>query len=180
MQVYANLFFLRNSTDDHSSSDLSLWYHLRSTVLVFWLPYKVEQVCASLCKTPLFENFSEFRSLLRLKVFSVLFFDTITLMPALTVPTFYYKTHLCKMEQNGKFNLFQFFQKQNRILLLKYFTYMKNVIFWGTSCWCSSKFDIVWGGAHKLQSQLLSPPLEAQFLSYINMMYLKRSHFLCR
>ena len=58
--------------------------------------------------------------------------------------------------------------------------FIKNVIFWGISCWCSSKFDIVWGGTHKLQSQLLSPPLETQFLSYINMMYLKRSHFLCR
>ena len=91
------------------------------------------------------------------------FFDTTTLMPALSVPTFYYITHLCEMEQNGKFNFFQFFQNQNRILLFEYFTYIKNVIFWGTSCWCSSKFDIVWGGAHKLQLQLLSPPLETQF-----------------
>ena len=53
---------------------------------------------------------------------------------------------------------FQFFQKQNRILLFEYFAYIKNVIFWGTSCWCSSNFDTVWGGTHKLQSQLLSPP----------------------
>ena len=79
-----------------------------------------------------------------------------------------------------KIHFFQFFQKQNIILLFEYFTYIKNVIFWGTSCWCSSKFDIVWGGAHKLQLQLLSPPLEVQFLSYINLIYLKRSHFLCR
>ena len=35
-------FFLWNSTDDHSSSDSSLWYHLRSTVLVFLLLYKAE------------------------------------------------------------------------------------------------------------------------------------------
>ena len=92
---------------------------------------------------------------------------------------FYYITHLCEMEQNRKFNFFQFFQKQNRILLLEYFTYIKNVIFWGTSCSCSSKYDIVWGGAHKLQSQLLSPPQQTQFLSYINLMHLKRWHFLC-
>ena len=79
-----------------------------------------------------------------------------------------------------KIQFFQFFQKENIILLFEYFTYIKNLIFWGTSCWCSSRFDIVWGGALKLQSQLLSPPLEVQFLSYINLIYLKRSHFLCR
>ena len=106
-----------------------------------------------------------------------IFFDSTTLMPAESVPKFYYIRHLCEMEQNGKFN---FFQKQKRVLLFEYFTYIKNVIFWGTSCWCSSKFDIVWGGAHKLQLQLLSPPLEVQFLGYINFIYLKRSHFLCR
>ena len=79
-----------------------------------------------------------------------------------------------------KIQFFQFFQKQCTILLFECFTYIKNVIFWGASCWCSSKFDIVWGGAHKLQSQLLSPPLETQFLSYISMMYLKRSYLLWR
>ena len=79
-----------------------------------------------------------------------------------------------------KIHFFQFFQKQNIILLFEYFTYIKNVIFWGTSSWCSSKLDIVWRGAHKLQSQLLSPPLKTQFLSYTNLMYLKWSHFLCR
>ena len=105
------------------------------------------------------------------------FFDTTTLMPALIVPAFYYIMHLCEIEQNGKFNFFQFFQKQKRVLLFKYFTYIKNVIFWGTSCWCSSKFDIVWEGAHKLQSQLLSHSIEVQFLSYISLIYLKRSHF---
>ena len=79
-----------------------------------------------------------------------------------------------------KIQFFQFFHKQKRVLLFEYFTHIKNVIFWGTSCWCSSKFDIVWGGAHKLQSQLLIPLLEAQFLTYINLIYLKRSHFLWR
>ena len=72
------------------------------------------------------------------------------------------------------------FSKKKMIFLFKNFIYIKNVIFWGTSCWCSSKFDIVWGGAHKLQLQLLSPPLEVQFLSYIKLIYLKRSHFSCR
>ena len=69
------------------------------------------------------------------------FFDTTTLMPAESVPTFYYITHLCEIQQNRKFNFFQFFQKQNKIFLFEYFTYIKNVIFWGTSCWCSSKFE---------------------------------------
>ena len=69
------------------------------------------------------------------------FFDTTTLMPAKSVPKFYYITHLCEIEQNGKFFFFQFFQKKNIILLFEYFTYIKNVIFWGTSCWCSSKFE---------------------------------------
>ena len=81
---------------------------------------------------------------------------------------------------NQKIDFSKFFQKPHRIFLFNYFTFIKNVIFWGASCWCSSKFDVVWGGAHKLQLQLLSPPLEVQFLSYINLIYLKRSHFLCR
>ena len=91
------------------------------------------------------------------------FFDTTTLMPAESVPTFYYITHLCEIQQNRKFDFFQFFQKQNWILLFEYLAYIKNVIFWGTSCWCSSKFAIVWGGTHKLQSQLLSPLYKFNF-----------------
>ena len=35
------------------------------------------------------------------------FFDSTTLMPAESVPKFYYITHLCEMEQDGKFNVFQ-------------------------------------------------------------------------
>ena len=52
-----------------------------------------------------------------------------TLMPAKSAPKFYYIMHLCEMEQNRKFNFILFFQNQNRILLFKYFTYIKNVIF---------------------------------------------------
>ena len=42
---------------------------------------------------------------------------------------------------------FQFFQKQNRILLFEYFTYMKNLIFWATSSWCSSKIEFLERGS---------------------------------
>ena len=46
-----------------------------------------------------------------------------------------------------KIHFFQFFQKQNIILLFEYFTYMKNVIFWGISSWCSSKIELLEGGS---------------------------------
>ena len=71
-------------------------------------------------------------------------------------------------KQNIQF--FQFFQKYYIFLQFESYEYMKNVIFWGTSCRCSSKFNLVWGDAHKLQLQLLSPPLETQFSSCINLM----------
>ena len=103
-----------------------------------------------------------------------------TLMPAESVPKFYYITHLCEMEQNGKFNFFQFFQNQNRILLFEYFTYIKNVIFWGISSWCSSKIELLEGGSKAAIVAYERPLTLYQILSYINMMYLKRSHFLCR
>ena len=46
-----------------------------------------------------------------------------------------------------KIDFFQSFPKQNRILLFEYFAYMKNVIFWGTSSWCSSKIEFLEGGS---------------------------------
>ena len=46
-----------------------------------------------------------------------------------------------------KIQFFQFFQKQNRILLFEYFAYIKNVIFWATSSWCSSKIVYLEGGS---------------------------------
>ena len=46
-----------------------------------------------------------------------------------------------------KIQFFQFFQKQNRILLFEYFTYMKNLIFWATSSWCSSKIEFLERGS---------------------------------
>ena len=46
-----------------------------------------------------------------------------------------------------KIQFFQFFQKQNRILLCEYFIYIKNVIIWGTSSWCSSKIEFLEGGS---------------------------------
>ena len=81
------------------------------------------------------------------------------------------------MEQNGKFNFFQFFQNQNRILLYEYFTYIKNVIFWGISSWFSSKIELLEGGSKAAIVAYERPLTLYQILSYINMMYLKRSHF---
>ena len=46
-----------------------------------------------------------------------------------------------------KIDIFQSFPKQNRFLLFEYFAYMKKVIFWATSSWCSSKIEFLEGGS---------------------------------
>ena len=79
-----------------------------------------------------------------------------------------------------KIQFFQLFQKQNRILLCEYFIYIKNVIIWGTSSWCSSKIEFLEGGSKVAIVAYECPFKLHQILSYINMMYLKWSHFLCR
>ena len=76
-----------------------------------------------------------------------------------------------------KIHFFQFFQKQNIILLFEYFTYIKNVIFWGILRWCSSKIELLEGGSKAAIVAYEHPLTLYQILSYINMMYLKRSHF---
>ena len=97
-----------------------------------------------------------------------------------SLPKFYYIMHLCEIEQNGKFFFFQFFRKQNIILLFEYSTYIKNLIFWGILRWCSSKIELLEGGSKAAIVAYECPLKLYQSLSYINMMYLKRSHFLCR
>ena len=72
----------------------------------------------------------------------------------------YDHSNACRMRPNGllhnapmwnsanqKIQFFQFFQKQNRILLFEYLAYIKNVIFWATSSWCSSKIEYLEGGS---------------------------------
>ena len=46
------------------------------------------------------------------------FFDTTTLMPAKSVPKFYYITHLCELEQNRKLIFFSFFK--NEIIIIQF------------------------------------------------------------
>ena len=79
-----------------------------------------------------------------------------------------------------KIQFFQFFQKQNRILLFEYFVYIKNVIFWATLSWCSSKIELLEEELKSCDCSLWAPLILFQILSSINIMYLKRSHFLCR
>ena len=76
-----------------------------------------------------------------------------------------------------KIHFFQFFQKKEIILLFEYFTYIKNVIFWGILRWCSSKIELLEGGSKAAIVAYECPLMKYQILSYINMMYLKRSHF---
>ena len=73
-----------------------------------------------------------------------------------------------------------FFRKENRILPFENFFYIKNAVFWATLSWCSSKIELLEGVLKSCDCRLWVPLTLYQILSYINMMYLKRSHFLCR
>ena len=59
---------------------------------------------------------------------------------------FYYITHLCEIELSGKFNFFQFFHCKTMYDFQKSQFHIKNVFFWGTRCWCSSKITRMVGG----------------------------------
>ena len=52
---------------------------------------------------------------------------------------FYYIKHLCKMELLRQFKVFRFFHYKTILFSSESEFSMKNVIFWGTLCWCSSK-----------------------------------------
>ena len=74
---------------------------------------------------------------------------------------FYYITLLCEMELGRKFKFFPIFHYKTILFSSESEFSMKNVIFWGTSCWCSSKIKKLGGGTHKLiklQLQLMRPP----------------------
>ena len=72
------------------------------------------------------------------------------------------------------------FKKINRILLFEYFVYIKNVIFWATLSWSSTKIELLNGGLKSCNCSLGAPLTLYQILSYINMIYLKKSHFIRR
>ena len=82
--------------------------------------------------------------------------------------------------KSGKNDKIDIFLLWNRILLFEYFTHMKNVIFWDTSSWCSSKIEFLEGGSKAAIVDYECPLTLYQIFSYIYMMYLKRSHFSCR
>ena len=71
---------------------------------------------------------------------------------------FYYITLPCEMELGRKFKFFPIFHYKTILFSSESEFSMKNVIFWGTSCWCSSKIKKIRRGTHKLQLQLMSPP----------------------
>ena len=64
---------------------------------------------------------------------------------------FYYIKHLCEMELLRKFKFFRFFHYKTILFSSESEFSMKNVFFWDTSCWYSSKIKKVERGAHKLQ-----------------------------
>ena len=77
---------------------------------------------------------------------------------------FYYIKHLCKMELLRKFKFFRFFHYKTILFSSESEFSMKNVFFWGTSYWCSSKIREIGRGNLKLQLQLMSPPFN--FLNF--------------
>ena len=52
---------------------------------------------------------------------------------------FYYITLVCEMELGRKFKFFPIFHYKTMLFSFESEFSVKNVIFWGTSCWCSSK-----------------------------------------
>ena len=71
---------------------------------------------------------------------------------------------LCEMELPRKFEFFPIFHYKTILFSSESEFSMKNVFFWGTSCWCSSKIREIGRGNHKVQLQLMSPPFN--FLNF--------------
>ena len=70
---------------------------------------------------------------------------------------FYYIKHLCKMEQLRKFKFFRFFHYKTILFSSESEFSMKNVFFWGTSCWCSSKIKKLGGAIISYNCRLWAP-----------------------
>ena len=84
-----------------------------------------------------------------------------------------HKAILWKREKQKNLNFLKF-STLNYDFFSKYQFCVKNVFFLGTFCCCSSKSERVW---HLAKMALLAPLSFAHFLSYSNIMYLKRTHF---
>ena len=61
--------------------------------------------------------------------------------PGWSPSKFYYITLVCEMELGRKFKFFPIFYYKTMLFSSESEFSMKNVIFWGTSCWCSSKIQ---------------------------------------
>ena len=70
---------------------------------------------------------------------------------------FYYITILCEMELGRKFEFFPIFHYKTILFSSESEFSMKNVFFWGTSCWCSSKIKKVEGGLISCNCSLWLP-----------------------
>ena len=70
---------------------------------------------------------------------------------------FYYITLVCEMELGRKFKFFPIFYYKTILFSSESEFSMKNVIFWGTSCWCSSKTKKVDGGLISCNCSLWVP-----------------------
>ena len=65
--------------------------------------------------------------------------------PGLSPLKFYYIKHLCEMELLRKFKFFRFFHYKTILFSSESEFSMKNVFFWGTSCWGGTKIKKLGG-----------------------------------
>ena len=77
--------------------------------------------------------------------------------PGWSPSKFYYITLVCEMELGRKFKFFPIFYYKTILFSSESEFSMKNVIFWGTSCWCSSKTKKVDGGLISCNCSLWVP-----------------------
>ena len=72
-------------------------------------------------------------------------------------------TRLCSMELPRKLEFFRIFHLKIKPSSSSSEFSLKNVFFWGTSCWCSSKIKKVWGEHISCNCSLWVP---SQFLNF--------------
>ena len=108
---------------------------------------RVSQICTFLSNLKIYV-YHNFFPLFRIKVLQKTKFWKILCIfwPGLTRPKFYYITHLCEIELLRKSDFFQIFHYKTINIFQKSQFHIKNVFFWGTICWCSSKIIRIAGG----------------------------------
>ena len=92
--------------------------------------------------------------------------------PGWSPSKFYYITLVCEMELGRKFKFFPIFHYKTMLFSFESEFSVKNVIFWGTLCWCSSKIKRIGLGLIWPFLLIFAPLLLSLFLSYINIVYL--------